>query len=58
MVLSSELGYGFCHNCILAPKALVFLPSVTKGIAEVTGGDGLLFVTFCAKKTQKKPGNF
>jgi len=40
------LGYGVCHDCILTLKTRVFLPSVTKGIAEVTGGDGVIFMTF------------
>ena len=53
MVLSSELGYGFCHACILALKALIFLPSVTSGIAEVTRGELLLLLRFCIKKIQK-----
>jgi len=55
MVLSSELGYGFCHACILALKALIFLPSVTRGMTKVTRGQALLFVTFCVKKIQKSP---
>jgi hypothetical protein len=40
------LGYGVCHDCILTLKTRVFLTSVTKGIAEVTGGDGVVFMTF------------
>lgn len=37
------------------PKAVIFLPPVTKGIAKVTGGASLLFVTFCMKNIQKSP---
>ncbi|KKL01225.1 hypothetical protein SD53_11250 [Rheinheimera mesophila] len=35
-------------------QALIFLRFVTRGTAKVTSGQALLFVTFCAKKIQKK----
>lgn len=52
------LMYGFCHDCILALKALIFLHSVTKGTVKVTKGQALLFVTFSVKQTQKSPPDF